>query len=751
MNVNSSIDSSSSDGDFMKYTPKKIPKRSKYVDSSGDSSSSDDDSMEYTPKKMPKKSKYVNSWRDSSSSDDDSTEGKPQKNPKRNKPRKANVCVYCDKKFVQISQHLKMVHRNEPEMIKIMEGNLTWQERRKEFSKLVGKANFSYNCEAKAQSREADMILKYGKIDESSDLRRFISCKSCHHMYRTNSATRHKCVEDFRKNLKEGEKCRLVIESRQHWQIISSLSPAVRKLFLSLHPDEIADIIISDPTIIMFAEDRMEGVKLLPHENAAEVLHVEKFTQLRAKLRKAATFLKHFRVVSKQSKMTLREAFNPKNNRFLSQVGMKLSKLYTSPHTLSNLKTLLGHFFTTIDSRISHQKISRWAQYRKKFFYTWNNAIQPRVRVAKRNMSEISTFDVPTGAMMSKFNRFINNNLNELLNKEITTYQEYLELARFAFTRITTFNKRRGQEVARMTVKQFHRRVQGKRNVNVSELKMSKLDREIAKFHEVVTLKGKSSKNEIVYAILPINCVAAIEKLLEARGKFEGLENNDYVFAQLGSNNFHIPGPKTIRNIAIRAKVKPVEAFTAGKLRKYIATDMVWMNADPRLKTLLASQLGHNLSMHDDVYNENMRSSSTKFHKIPVILCTYEAGLTLNKPAEDVTDEDVLNYIKGSSRKDDEKKSLQNNSSSRRSTEDLNRIEELAEIVDDDDDDDGDDANDDNAKNRPWNGHNSEFRKSMFKSNNLILKVKRFKVLLMCLEFIQMIRQVSKLMQILCL
>jgi len=161
-----------------------------------------------------------------------------------------------------------------------------------------------------------------------------------------------------------------------------------------------------------------------------------------------------------------------------------------------------------------------------------------------------------------------------------------------------------------------------------------------------------------------------VEKLLEARKKFKSLEGNDYVFAISGEKQFHLPGSSTIRSIAKQANVEPIEAFTARKLRKYISTDMVWMNLDPHQKRLyvyhihitllssryfqfkmypsfptrLASQLGHVLSVHDDVYDENIRSDVSKLHKIPALLCAYEAGLTLDKPAAEVTDDGRKSY-----------------------------------------------------------------------------------------------------------
>ena len=90
----------------------------------------------------------------------------------------------------------------------------------------------------------------------------------------------------------------------------------------------------------------------------------------------------------------------------------------------------------------------------------------------------------------------------------------------------------------------------------------------------------------MIYAVLDPNCVQAIKKLLVARKKFQGLQNNDYVFGVLGDKNSYMNGSVTIKQMAMKAEVEPVAAFTAANLRKYISTDMIWMNLNEHQKRL---------------------------------------------------------------------------------------------------------------------------------------------------------------------
>jgi len=124
--------------------------------------------------------------------------------------------------------------------------------------------------------------------------------------------------------------------------MMNSLANNISFSFHFHRNDEIAEIVMCDPTIISYAEAKMEGIELLPHENAADTLYREKKDQLRSNLRKAATFLQHFRTASGKKNLTLKQALSANNRDHLPKVTLLLSKEYTSPYSVSMLKTLLG-------------------------------------------------------------------------------------------------------------------------------------------------------------------------------------------------------------------------------------------------------------------------------------------------------------------------------------------------------------------------------------------------------------------------
>ncbi len=101
------------------------------------------------------------------------------------------------------------------------------------YGKLIARGNLKYNRLVKSSQLDDDYILKYEnteKIDEN----KIVPCKHCFNMYRTSTMSRHKCVEDYKKNRKEGEKIKIVEPSKVIWHGNVDLTPSSKALFETL-------------------------------------------------------------------------------------------------------------------------------------------------------------------------------------------------------------------------------------------------------------------------------------------------------------------------------------------------------------------------------------------------------------------------------------------------------------------------------------------------------------------------------------
>lgn len=77
--------------------------------------------------------------------------------------------------------------------------------------------------------------------------------------------------------------------------------------------------------------------------------------------------------------------------------------------------------------------------------------------------------------------------------------------------------------------------------------------------------------------MLPPNCVKAILKILIVRNQFLTVENK-FVFATKGEKQYHINGYQAMTTLAMKTSIRPVKKITASKIRKFVATNMLWMN-----------------------------------------------------------------------------------------------------------------------------------------------------------------------------
>lgn len=71
--------------------------------------------------------------------------------------------------------------------------------------------------------------------------------------------------------------------------------------------------------------------------------------------------------------------------------------------------------------------------------------------------------------------------------------------------------------------------------------------------------------------------VLAIQKIISVRHCFPIEKENNYLFARANSETF-FNGYEAISEVVMRADLENGHKITSSKLRKYISTEMVWLN-----------------------------------------------------------------------------------------------------------------------------------------------------------------------------
>ncbi len=72
--------------------------------------------------------------------------------------------------------------------------------------------------------------------------------------------------------------------------------------------------------------------------------------------------------------------------------------------------------------------------------------------------------------------------------------------------------------------------------------------------------------------------VESIKKILEIQTFLTGFEQHPFVFAVKGEGRNFIKGHTAIKMVVDKANIGNQTAFTASNLRKYISTEMIFLN-----------------------------------------------------------------------------------------------------------------------------------------------------------------------------
>lgn len=179
----------------------------------------------------------------------------------------------------------------------------------------------------------------------------------------------------------------------------------------------------------------------------------------------------------------------------------------------------------------------------------------------------------------------------------------YPELAKHALCEVNLFNRKRGGEVERMTIQQYHKGLEA--NVEADEevtSTFSKFEKELAKSLKRVEVMGKTQKR--VPLLLTENMILNIDTILKLREKVGVNQDNIHVFARPSPAEFPYRGPDCIREVlrSCDIQIRYPDAFTWTNLRKQVATMTQVFEVSDTQQDQVAKFLGHDIRTHRKHY-----------------------------------------------------------------------------------------------------------------------------------------------------
>jgi len=212
------------------------------------------------------------------------------------------------------------------------------------------------------------------------------------------------------------------------------------------------------------------------------------------------------------------------------------------------------------------------------------------------------------------------------------TVQYYINLVECTLSRVILFNKRRGGEVARMTLSAYEKVHNQGHDIpsGIDDIgrTLSRTEQQLCNKSKVTEIAGK--RNQTVPVLLTPGAVHGIDVIVAKREAVEFNAQNLFIFAHCSGLNSMDPFA-AIRKVAECAGAERPELICGTKLRKYVATVSQVLDMQSNELSLLCRHMGHSLRVHEDFYRLPAQTLETaKVGKLESRDLAELSGKTLN-------------------------------------------------------------------------------------------------------------------------
>ena len=324
------------------------------------------------------------------------------------------------------------------------------------------------------------------------------------------------------------------------------------KVLIRMVDDEISKIAKTDPLILEYGARKWGN-------------NVTKATFVTGKMRELGRLLLKTKELSKNAITTLEMCLDPTNFTKITQAVKEVSgfssdsKQFTTP----SLAIKLGHSLkicagilrsTGLKSRNSEQ-VSQANAFLQLYETDWTATI---TSTAHRTI-EVNQFNkpklLPLCTDVHEVYSHLKTHTSELRALAMHDANVYPELAKHALCEVNLFNRKRGGEVERMAVQQYHKGLEA--NIEPDEevtSTFSNFEKQLDKCLKRVEVMGKTQKR--VPLLLTESMILNINAVLELREKVGVNPDDIYVFARPSPAEFPYRGPDCIREVLRSCDVK---------------------------------------------------------------------------------------------------------------------------------------------------------------------------------------------------
>ncbi|KAJ8927335.1 hypothetical protein NQ314_020212 [Rhamnusium bicolor] len=460
-------------------------------------------------------------------------------------------CLYCFKEVTHFSRHLERNHGEEGAVQEFLAQPLRDPKRKVLLSVLRKQGNYFYaeNLNQVRPVRRPKLQVEKSLEDRNEN---YVPCSNCLGYFKRNFLRRHR------------RKCPLRSErntSRENHLSASQLM-IICSVFTIMRADKISEAAMNDLLICSYAEGLLGKHKRTQIKTVISN-KMRELGRLLLQLKETTNVQRLIDVLKPEFFDTIVAAtkvisgYNPNNKTYKSaslalHMGTTLKQVCDTA-TKNIIKK--SPFIQCSQPEETLKNIKRLKELLKNH---WNLDVSS---LALKNLNE-QHWEKP------KMFPLTTNEASEYIQKETHVKKEYRRLSECVLALTVLLNRKRIGEVQYLTLKTYNSDVS---DTPQEELLDSLTDGEklLTKSFKRVVTGGKGSKP--VAILFPKSLQKYINILLSIRDQCVP-KTNEYLFANLKSENRWLSGYHTLRKLAEQSGVNNKELFTSTRLRKQIAT-----------------------------------------------------------------------------------------------------------------------------------------------------------------------------------
>lgn len=527
---------------------------------------------------------------------------------------KKNCCYYCGKLVTKISRHL-MNHNCEKEIINIH--SVTDQKKKEHMLRelrLLGNYKFNLQCIDKGSGNLIVMRAPANKCQASS----FLPCPYCFGFLYKRELVKH-CKHcsfkpDHSKVDNPVEEAKLLLVARSGLQGNDDLN---QLMLMKIREGKVKDKITKDPLILAFAASQLKRQRAAKGEFLAFI---------RQRLRILGRLL--VECETQDRPLSLDDIIKPCNFDLFIHIVQTMTE---SEDKSKSLGLKIGHAIRKCCSLAKCLAIKAGNERRRSevddfialLDGEWNDLVSSSLLRELYDKKLGKDTILPVTSDLMKLNRYMNSMLQKTYQdmETLPCEDNYFQLAKATLCKIIVFNKRRGGEVSRITLKDFTERPKwsSQKNEDISK-SLTELEKKLAEKLDMIKVSGKRGRH--VPILLTQDVVKAMDLLVRERRNVTVRENNKYFFATTGDK--YLRGHEVLHTYVNNAGVSNPAAITSTNLRKYIATVSQVISLDKEELEWIADHLGHSIEVHRDFYR--LQESTLEMCKVSKLLMAVENG-----------------------------------------------------------------------------------------------------------------------------